>query len=98
MKTNNEKAERKQRAEAAALARIPAMDDADGLRILMGNAKDQQSTIVFNAAFRRLMDVLPGEAPGTVDHDFWRSTFVYVEVLSEKKGMKTLASRSRQKG
>ena len=97
MKTNNEKAERKQRAEAAALARIPAMDDAYGLRILMGNAKDQQSTIVFNAAFRRLMDVLPGEAPGTVDHDFWRSTFVYEELLSEKNGKKTLASRIRQK-
>ena len=95
--TTNEKAERKQKAEAAALARIPAMDDADGLRILMGNAKDQQSTNVFNAAFRRLMDVLPGEAPGTVDHDFWRSTFVYEELLSEKNGKKTLASRIRQK-
>jgi hypothetical protein len=93
----NEKAERKKRAEEAALSRIPGMDDADGLRTLMSNAKDQDSTIVFNAAFRRLIDLLPGEAPGSADYDFWRSTFVYEELLAEQSGKKTAVTRVRQK-
>ncbi len=63
----------------------------------MSNAKAQQSTIVFNAAFRRLIDLLPGEAPGSADYDFWRSTFVYEELLAERSGKKTLATRVRQK-
>ena len=97
MKPTNDKAERKQKAEAAALSRIPAMDDADSLRTLMSNARDQQSTIVFNAAFRRLIDLLPGEAPGSADYDFWRSTFVYEELLAERSGKKTAVTRVRQK-
>jgi hypothetical protein len=85
------------RAEAAALRAIPDMKDPAGLRTLMQNARTRKSTVVYDAAFRRLAHLVPEEEAGTLDFDFWKTTLAYEQVLTEKNGRATRATRLRQK-
>lgn len=83
--------------ELAALERIPTIDDPAQLRILRENARRLGSTLVADAAFNRLIRIVPGEAPGSVEHDFWTSIHAFEEVLTEEKERTTRLSRTRLK-
>lgn len=85
------------RAEAAALRAIPEMKDPAGLRTLMQNARTRNATAVYDAAFRRLANLVPEQEAGTLDFDFWKTTLAYEQVLTEKNGRATRATRLRQK-
>lgn len=83
--------------ERAALDRIPAMDDPAKLRTMRLNALRLGSTEVADAVFQRLVRIVPGEEPGSVEHDFWTSIHAQEEMLSEKNGKATRLTRARQK-
>ena len=85
------------KAEQAALERIPAMTDPAKLRTMRDNARRLGSTLVADAAFQRLVRIVPGEEPGSVEHDFWTSIHAFEEVLTEENGKTTRLSRTRQK-
>jgi hypothetical protein len=85
------------RAEAAALRAIPDMKDPAGLRTLMQNARTRNAPAVYDAAFRRLANLVPEQEAGTLDFDFWKTTLAYEQVLTEKNGRATRATRLRQK-
>jgi hypothetical protein len=52
---------------------------------------------IADAAFRKLISVLPSEEPGTVEHDFWQTVHAFELALSEERGRITRLSRTRQK-
>lgn len=83
--------------EHAAIARIETLDDPKRLRTLIENARKQGSTAVERAAFERLCEVQPAAAPGTVEHDVWRSIAALEELLRDERGKTVLLSRTRQK-
>ncbi len=79
------------------LAYVETCDDADKLRSLIANARKLGNTEVAEAAFRRVVGLVPGIEPGTVEHDFWRSVNAFEQALSELKGKTTKLSRTRLK-
>jgi hypothetical protein len=90
--------------DAAALARVDAMDDPGKLRNLMANADRMGVPAVRDAAFRRLALVQAagaprdgGAEPGSVAHDFWRTIFAFEQLLLEERGKTIRLSRTRQK-
>jgi hypothetical protein len=83
--------------EQAALDHIAKLDDASSLRTMMLNARAKGSTTVYQAAFRRIAELVPDETPGSLEHDFWKTTLAYEQLLTEKNGRTTRASRLRQK-
>lgn len=83
--------------EREALERIPTMDDAAKLRTMRLNALRLGSAQVADAVFQRLVRIVPGEKPGSVEHDFWTSIHAHEEMLTEKNGKATRMSRTRQK-
>ncbi|MGF1552673.1 MAG: hypothetical protein ACFBWO_09255 [Paracoccaceae bacterium] len=56
--------------EVKALATLEAQTDPVKVRKLMENAQREGSLLVAKAAFRRLVDLLPQEEPGTLEHHF----------------------------
>lgn len=76
---------------------VDTCDDSKQLRTLVRNARDRGATDLAEAAFRRLVKILPSEQPGTVEHEFWRTVHSFEEVLSEERGRTTRLSRTRQK-
>ena len=54
-------------------------------------------TVVADAAFRRLIEVLPEETPGSIEHDFWMTIHAFEEVLRDERGKTIRLSRTRQK-
>ncbi|MAQ44863.1 hypothetical protein ATO2_01155 [Roseovarius sp. 22II1-1F6A] len=84
---------------ASALARIPEMDDADGLRALLRNAERLDADDVREAAFRRLAFVQTDvEAePGSLAHDFWQTIHAFEQLMREEKGKAVRLTRVRQK-
>ena len=76
---------------------VDSCDDPEQLRTLAKNARKRGGTDLAEAAFRRLVRILPSERPGTVEHDFWRTVHSFEEVLSEDRGRATRLSRTRQK-
>ena len=76
---------------------VDTCDDPEQLRTVAKNARKRGATDLAEAAFRRLVRILPSEQPGTVEHDFWRTVHSFEEVLSEERGRKTRLSRTRQK-
>jgi len=80
-----------------ALALIESCDDAEKLRVWITNARKSGEDGVAEAAFRRLIAVLPKEKPGTIEHDFWQTIFAFEHVLSEERGKTTRLARTRQK-
>ena len=85
------------KSEQIALGVISQTNDPDKLRRLRSNARELKSKVVEEAALRRLVDILPEEAPGTVEHDFWRTIHIFEELLTEERGRTTRLSRTRQK-
>ncbi|MBJ7541951.1 hypothetical protein JDN41_00075 [Rhodomicrobium udaipurense] len=85
------------RDSAKIVAMIAACDDPDKLRQWIANAKRGRAKDVEEAAFRRLIEVLPKEQPGSVEHDFWRTVHAFEHVLSEERGKTTRLARTRQK-
>ena len=79
------------------LEAIEKMRDPDQLRNTIRNAKTKGVDEVAEAAFRRLVEVLPEAKPGTVEHDFWRTIAAFEEVLREERGKTVRLTRTRQK-
>ncbi len=79
------------------LAFVAACDDAGKLGSLIRNARAQGVTAVADAAFRKLVALVPAEQPGTVEHDFWQTIQAFEFSLSEERGKTTRLSRTRQK-
>lgn len=69
----------------------------DRLRSWIRNTREKGEPRVADAAFRRLVSVLPKEKPGTVEHDFWQTIHAFEHVLSEERGKTTRLARTRQK-
>ena len=79
------------------LAFIAQCDDAEKLRTLIKNARDRGGTEVADAAFRKLVSLVPSERPGTVEHDFWQMVNAFEHTLTEERGKTTRLTRTRQK-
>jgi hypothetical protein len=79
------------------LTTIAGSSDANQLRRFRENAKRMGVTVVADAAFRRLIEVLPEEAPGSIEHDFWMTIHAFEEVLRDERGKTVRLSRTRQK-
>jgi hypothetical protein len=76
---------------------IATCDDPEKLRSWITNARKAGDNRIADAAFRRLIPVLPKEKPGTVEHDFWQTIHAFEHVLSEERGKTTRLARTRQK-
>ena len=83
--------------EERMLALIPKCDDPAKLQGWVNSARRQGNKAVEEAAFRRLIQILPKEAPGTVEHDLWRTIHAFEHVLTEERGKTTRLGRTRQK-
>src|SRR5258708_10553801 len=59
------------------LAFVAGCDDAGKLGSLIRNARAQGATAVADAAFRKLVALVPTEQPGTVEHDFWQTVHAF---------------------
>ncbi len=79
------------------LAFVAACDDPGKLGSLVRNARAQGAAAVADAAFRKLVALVPAEQPGTVEHDFWQTVQAFEFSLSEERGKTTRLSRTRQK-
>jgi len=79
------------------LALIAACDDPAKLRQWITNGRKEKQKEIEDAAFRRLIAILPMEKPGTVEHDFWRTIHAFEHVLTEERGKTTRLARTRQK-
>jgi len=82
---------------AKILSLIATCDDPEKLRSWITNARKGGDNRIADAAFRRLISVLPKEKPGTVEHDFWQTIHAFEHVLSEERGKTTRLARTRQK-
>jgi hypothetical protein len=76
---------------------IAKCDDPDKLRIWIQNAKKQDADDVADAAFRKLVSIVPSEKPGTVEFDFWQMVNALEQTLTEERGKTTRLARTRQK-
>jgi hypothetical protein len=68
------------------LAYIDKCDDPQKLRDLIKNAKKQGESELANAAFRKLVSLVPGEDPGTLEHDFWSSIQAFEQIKGDAAG------------
>ena len=82
---------------AKILASIAGSTDADQLRRIRENAQRMGVTAVADAAFRRLIEVLPEQAPESIEHDFWMTIHAFEEVLRDERKKTVRLSRTRQK-
>jgi hypothetical protein len=82
---------------AQVLESIAKCDDPQALRRWIENAREKNADEVADAAFRRLVSIVPSEEPGTVEHDFWQTIQAFEFLLSEERGRTTRLSRTRQK-
>ncbi|WP_431016385.1 hypothetical protein [Bradyrhizobium pachyrhizi] len=82
---------------AKILALIAASEDVNKLRTWIANARKEKQQDIEEAAFRRLIEILPKEAPGTVEHDFWRTIHAFEHMLTVERGKTTRLARTRQK-
>lgn len=76
---------------------ISKIDDPQQLRNTIKNARTKGVEEVAEAAFRRLVEVLPEVKRGTVEFDFWRTIAAFEEVLREERGKTVRLTRTRQK-
>jgi hypothetical protein len=69
-------------------------------RTVMKNAKDRENHAVYSAAFRRYCVLCGNENDDPSDsliRDFYETLAAYEQLLTEKNGRNTIASRTRQK-
>ena len=78
-------------------AQIAACDDPEKLRRWIVNARNKNETDISDAAFRRLIAIMPQEQPGTVKYDFWQTIHAFEHMLSEERGKTTRLARTREK-
>lgn len=71
--------------------------EPDKLKALISNAKRLGEKSVEDAAFNRLIEILPSEKSGTVEHDFWKTIHAFELALTEERGKTTRLQRTRQK-
>lgn len=83
--------------ERAAIERIKKLDDSDGLRTMIVNARAHGSVPVERAAFLRLCEIQPAAEPGTFEHDVWSSIHALEELLRAERGKAVRLTRTRQK-
>jgi hypothetical protein len=79
------------------LASIATCDDPERLRTWIDNALKQKHAQIADAAFRRLVSILPSEEKGTVEYDFWQTIHAFELVLTQERRKTTRLSRTRQK-
>lgn len=79
------------------LASIASSTNANNLRRIRENAQRMEVTVVADAAFRRLIEILPDGEPGSIGHDFWMTIHALEEVLRDERGKTVRLSRTRQK-
>jgi hypothetical protein len=71
--------------------------DPDKLRSWIRNAREKGETAIAEAAFRRLVAILPQEKPGSIEHDLWQTIHAFELILSDERGKTTRLARTRQK-
>jgi hypothetical protein len=71
--------------------------DVGKLESLARNARVRGANDVADAAFRKLVSLVPAETLGTVEHDFWQTVQAFEFALSEERGKAARLSRTRQK-
>lgn len=76
---------------------IAQCDDVGKLKTLIKNARARNATDVADAAFRKLISLVPSELPGTAEHDFWQTIHAFEHILTEERGRTTRLARTRQK-
>jgi hypothetical protein len=79
------------------LAFIARSDDIAKLKSLIKNARDRGDPALADAAFRKLISLVPSEHPGTVEHDFWQTIHAFEHILTEEREKTTRLNRTRQK-
>ena len=79
------------------MAFIEQSVDPDRLASLVRNARAQGATVVADAAFRKLVSIVPTAEPGTVERDFWQAVQATEFTLTEERGKATRMSRTRLK-
>lgn len=79
------------------IAFIAATTDASKLRALIENAKKKNAPNIERAAFRRLIELVPSENPGSVEHSLWQTIVAFEELLTQERGKTTRLARTRQK-
>lgn len=77
--------------------KIAQMTDPTGLRNLMANARRLDREDVYLNAFRRLCELEGLDLSDPLERDFYQVLNAYEELLTEKNGRTTKASRTRQK-
>jgi hypothetical protein len=85
------------KTKAEIIAQIEKCDDEKLLRNWIENARRKGETEVEEAAFKRLIQLLPKENPGTLEWDFWRTIHAFELTLTDENGRTTRLSRTRQK-
>lgn len=76
---------------------IAKCEDVGELKSLIKNARDRNVPVVADAAFRKLVSLVPSEKPGTIEHDFWQGVAAFEYMLTEERGKTTRLARTRQK-
>ena len=79
------------------LAYITQCEDPVKLRSMIKNARERGGTAVAEAAFKKLISIVPAAKPGTVAYDLWRTINAFEQILTEERGKTTRLSRTRQK-
>jgi hypothetical protein len=82
---------------AKLLAFVARCEDPRDLRQILSNARDRDEPELEAAAFKKLIAIVPGVAPGSLEHDFWQMVHAFEHMRSEENGRRTLLSRTRQK-
>lgn len=76
---------------------IQNSDDPKSLKTIIKHAREKGEKDIEQAAFRKLISLVPDATPGTVEHDFWTTIHAFEFALSEERGRTTRLSRTRQK-
>ena len=77
--------------------KIARMTDPKGLRNLMANARRLEREDIYWLAFKRLCSLEGTNIDEPLERDFYDVLNAYEELLTEKNGRTTKASRTRQK-
>lgn len=84
-------------AVARAMKTIEGCVDPKSLRKIAANARQKGELAVAHAADLRLYEILPSEAPGTFEHDVWRSIHALEGTLTSEREKTTRLGRTRPK-
>ena len=76
---------------------VAGCGDPKKLRQIAKNADDLGESGLARAARLKLYSILPGEEPGTIEYEVWRSIFALEDALKQERGKTILLSRTRQK-